>query len=323
MKLGLIIVATIAVNVTMIAVGISIGVPILISALVAGLLALGMVQLLARGMTSPLRDMATGAREMAAGNYSRRISSNSRDEVGELARAFNAMAAEVAETDRMRRDLIANVSHELRTPISGLQAALENLVDGVAEPDQQTLRTMLGQTERLGRLVSELLDLSRLESGTVPLNRTPVLIADLLNDCKDEANLLRPDVELGVNVSPASLTVDGDEERLRQVIMNLVTNALRVSPEGSAISMACAQHDDTVQIEISDNGPGIPENERVRVFERFYRADSSRAAGDQTGAGLGLAIVKWIVELHGGTVRAEANIPTGTRMVVRLPVTPS
>src|SRR5581483_3959786 len=134
--------------------------------------ALGMVQLLARGMTSPLRDMAAGAREMAAGDYSRRVAASSRDEVGELARAFNVMAAELAETDRIRRDLIANVSHELRTPITALQAGLENLVDGVEPPGPEQLRTMLKQAERLGRLVTQLLDLSRLESGAIPLQRS-------------------------------------------------------------------------------------------------------------------------------------------------------
>src|SRR5207244_8531188 len=123
------------------------------------------VRFLARGVTSPLREMAEAASEMAKGNYDIRVYSLKRDEVGELARAFNQMAAELAETDRVRRDLVANVSHELRTPITALQAVLENLVDGVEDPDPQTFRTMLAQVERLGRLVTQLLDLSRLESG--------------------------------------------------------------------------------------------------------------------------------------------------------------
>src|SRR5207249_5983559 len=129
------------------------------------------VRFLARGMTSPLREMADAATEMATGNYERRVHATSRDEVGELARAFNEMAAELAATDRVRRDLVANVSHELRTPITALQAVLENLVDGVGKADPETLRTMLAQVERLGRLVQQLLDLSRLESGTLPLDR--------------------------------------------------------------------------------------------------------------------------------------------------------
>src|SRR5207244_9781059 len=120
---------------------------------------------LARGMTSPLREMADATEAMARGDFSQRVRATSRDEIGRLAASFNQMAAELAETDRVRRDLVANVSHELRTPITALQAKLENLVDGVEDPDPQTFRTMLAQVERLGRLVTQLLDLSRLESG--------------------------------------------------------------------------------------------------------------------------------------------------------------
>src|SRR5215213_3194147 len=122
-------------------------------------------------MTSPLREMAAAASAMARGDYGRRVRATSRDEVGELARAFNAMAAELSDADRMRRELVANVSHELRTPLGALQALLENLADGVEPPDPAALRTALAQTERLGRLVAQLLDLSRLESGTLPAER--------------------------------------------------------------------------------------------------------------------------------------------------------
>ena len=142
--------------------------------LVAAVLGLAMVQFLARGMTSPLRDMAAAASAMARGDYDRRVHATSRDEVGELARAFNAMAADLADVERMRRDLVANVSHELRTPIGALQALLENLADGVEPTDPAALRTALAQTERLGRLVEQLLDLSRLESGGLALE--PVVL---------------------------------------------------------------------------------------------------------------------------------------------------
>ena len=131
-------------------------------------------QVLAHGMTRPLREMTAAARAMARGDYSRRVRATSRDEVGELARAFNQMAADLAAADQHRRELIANVSHELRTPITALQAVLENIVDGVAEADPATLRTALAQTERLGRLVAELLDLSGIDAGARPLELTPV-----------------------------------------------------------------------------------------------------------------------------------------------------
>ena len=152
-KLGVVIVSTVAGTVIVLAIGFRLGWSLELRTLVAAVIALAIVQILARGMTSPLREMAAAASAMARGDYGRRVTATSRDEVGELARAFNAMAAELADVDRMRRDLVANVSHELRTPIGALQALLENLVDGVEPPDPAALRTALIQTERLGRLV--------------------------------------------------------------------------------------------------------------------------------------------------------------------------
>ena len=163
------IVATIVGTVGVLSLGRRAGLDLEWRVLLAAALGLAMVQFLARGMTSPLRDMAAAASAMARGDYDRRVRATSRDEVGELARAFNAMAADLADVERMRRDLVANVSHELRTPIGALQALLENLADGVEDPDPAALRTALAQTERLGRLVEQLLDLSRLESGKLPL----------------------------------------------------------------------------------------------------------------------------------------------------------
>src|SRR5207237_4670632 len=147
----------------------------------SGLVALAVVWVLARGLTSPLREMVAATEAMARGDFTARVTAVSHDEIGELARAFNKMAAELAETDRLRRDLVANVSHELRTPITALQANLENLVDGVSDPDPEMFRTMLSQVERLGRLVTQLLDLSRLESGAVPLERTAFRVEPLLD----------------------------------------------------------------------------------------------------------------------------------------------
>jgi len=317
-----VILAATVVTVVVTTVAVAHGVPTLVTALLAGALALVMVQILARGMTSPLRAMATAAQLMASGDYSRRVNATSGDEVGELGRAFNVMVEELAETDRIRRDLVANVSHELRTPISGLQAALENLVDGVAQPDNEMLRIMLTQTERLGRLVSQLLDLSRLESGTVPLNRSSVRLDSLVDACVAEIGLARPDHAVLVDIDPVELAVDADAERLHQVVTNLVGNALSVTPQGESVTVTARRNRNDVVIEVSDRGPGIAPEHAARVFERFYRADTARASGD-AGAGLGLAIVKWIVDLHGGTVAPEPNEPKGCRMVVTLPVVAS
>src|SRR5689334_23376757 len=196
-----------------------------------------MVQVLARGMTWPLREMAGAARAMARGEHGRRVTATSRDEVGELARAFNAMAADLEEVDRVRRDLVANVSHELRTPITALQAVLENLVDGVEPADPETFRTMLKQVERLGRLVTQLLDLSRLESGTVPLQRRSFAVRDLLEDAAEECRLHAPATTVDVAVEPSGLTLDADPERVHQVVANLLENAVRHSPPGAPVHL--------------------------------------------------------------------------------------
>lgn len=321
-KLGVVILAAVAMTALVQGLGLWAGLPLVLVVAISVGLALVVVQVLARGMTSPLREMAAAARSMSRGDYSKRVTASSRDEVGELARAFNSMAAELAEVDRMRRDLIANVSHELRTPIGALQAVLENLIDGVAAPDPATLRTMLDQVERLGALVAQLLDLSRLESGAIPLDVQPFDVKQLLDKAAAEAMLHSPKVEMEVTVAPNGLQISADPERVRQVIANLLDNAVRHSPAGGKVALRAAADTDRVRLEVTDEGPGIPADEASRVFERFYRSDSSRSTHDG-GSGLGLAIARWIVELHGGDIRAESGEPKGCRMVVDLPNEPS
>ena len=192
--------------------------------------ALAVTQLLARGMTSPLREMTAAARRMATGDYSRQVTATSRDEVGELARAFNKMASELALVDRQRRELVANVSHELRTPVSALRAVLENLVDGVAQPDPATLKAALAQTERLGDLVSDLLDLSRVDAGITPLSPTRLTVRPFLRAVLEEAALAGHPVRYDLEVDPPDLVVLADRARLHQLLANLLDNAGRHSP---------------------------------------------------------------------------------------------
>ena len=229
-KLGVVIVATVVGTVAVLSLGRRAGLDLEWRVLLAAALGLAMVQFLARGMTSPLRDMAAAASAMARGDYDRRVTATSRDEVGELARAFNAMAADLADVERMRRDLVANVSHELRTPIGALQALLENLADGVEDPDPAALRTALAQTERLGRLVEQLLDLSRLESGKLPLDPVAFGVRELLEQATRECELGDRPVRLKVCVQPGDLRATGDPERIHQVVANLLDNAVRHSP---------------------------------------------------------------------------------------------
>ncbi len=288
---------------------------------VSVLVALAVTQVLAHGMTSPLRELTSAARAMARGDYSRRVRASSRDEVGEAARAFNRMAEDLAGVDRQRRDFVANVSHELRTPISALRAVLENVVDGVTPADAATLRAALEQTERLGRLVEELLDLSRVEGG-VPLDRRPVVLGYLVAAAVREAQMTRRPVSWEVDIVPPNLTVCADRERLHQVIANLLDNASRHSPEGGTVTVRAGRVANSVRIEVLDEGPGIPAAERSRVFDRFHRGvatdASSREGISSGGTGLGLAIVRWAVELHGGAV-GVIDTPAGCAIRVELP----
>jgi signal transduction histidine kinase len=286
--------------------------------------ALALTQVVARGMTRPLREMAAATAAMAAGDYRRRIERPAADEVGDLARAFNAMADELARTDQLRRELVANASHELRTPLTALKARLENVIDGLEPADGPTLNAMLTQVERLGRLVHQLLDLSRLESGAEPLDRTRFPLTEMLERVASEAGSGAGGVVVAVDVAEPVALMYADRERLHQLLTNLVANAVRHSPPGATVRLAAAQPvvGGPIALSVEDDGPGIPAEEAARVFDRFYRLDAARVA-DDGGAGLGLAIARWIVELHGGTIetspaRTGSSMP-GCRMLVTLP----
>ena len=286
----------------------------------ATIIGVTIVQFLARGMTSPLREMTAAARAMAQGDYSRRVRATSRDEVGELAVAFNQMAADLAAADRQRRELIANVSHELRTPITALQGLLENIVDGVATAEPAMMETALAQTERLGRLVAELLDLSRLDAGVVPLTHRPIDVPAFLDDVVREAevNAAGAGRDVRFAVSSPGIVVPGDRERLHQVFANLLDNAARHSPPGGTVLVRAERRDDHLLVAVADEGAGIPPEERDRVFERFTRGE--RATGG--GTGLGLAIARWVVQLHHGTIAVvDPGRDPGCQIHVTLPLT--
>lgn len=287
---------------------------------------LAITQVLAHGMTSPLREMTAAARAMAQGDYTRRVRATSRDEVGQLAVAFNSMAEDLAAADGVRREMIANVSHELRTPVAALRAQLENMVDGVVEPDQQMLEDALAMAERLSRLVGSLLDLSRLEAGAVGLDIVDVPVAAFLDDVVAAARIAAEaagrDVRWRTTTTPADLTVPADPERLHQVLTNLLTNAARHSPRGGHVRLA-ARYDpaaDEVVFDVSDEGHGIEPAERERIFERFQRGSGPAQPGAPStgGTGLGLSIARWAVTLHGGTI-GVAESARGATLRVRLP----
>jgi signal transduction histidine kinase len=310
LKLGILVAASVGVASSLTVLGLFVGLLPRYTIPAAVLLALAVTQLLARGMTSPLREMTTAARQMATGDYSRRVHATSRDEVGELARAFNTMAADLEAVDRQRRELVANVSHELRTPVTALRAVLENLVDGVASPDRATLQAALDQTERLGGLVTDLLDLSRVDAGIVALHADDVDVRPFLEKAVAEARLRGRPVTFVVDVQPEGLVVHGDRPRLHQLVANLLDNAGRHSPRGGTVTVAARGTGGGTVLEVTDDGPGIAPADRAHVFERFTTGGSGDGSGDGSGGtGLGLAIARWVTQLHGG--RIEVADPDG------------
>lgn len=292
----------------------------LLAGVVAGVISLLIARWLARGMTQPLRDMAAAVRRMEVGDYTARIETRSGDEVGQLAIAFNRMSAELEVLERSRRDLVANVSHELKTPITAIRAHLENLADGIEQPDRETMQVMLNQTERLGRLVDQLLDLSKLESGEVPLQLEPMALAPAIEQVLSEFSVGRAvtDISLTADV-PDDLGVEADGERIHQVLFNLVDNAVRFTPPGGAVTIRAWRDDDRVQIEVHDTGVGVAAEHLPRLFERFYRADPARSRDDGGGTGIGLAIARSIVEGHGGRITATSRPGNGATFTFDLP----
>jgi signal transduction histidine kinase len=293
---------------------------LLVAGAVSAIIALALARWLARGMTQPIRDMAKAADSLARGEYAGRVPVTTRDELGKLAETFNRMAGELESVERLRRDLVANVSHELKTPITAIRAHLENLLDGVEEPNEATVGVMLEQSERLGRLVDQLLDLSRLESGAFALDLDFVTLHPLVDRVLQEVQVGRPDHGVVVrNTVPRDLPpLEVDRERIHQVLFNLVDNALRFTPAGGSIVLRAERADDLCQVSVEDSGPGVPEAHRPFVFERFYRVDPARSR-DGGGTGIGLTIARSVVEAHGGRIWVDAAPDGGAAFRFTLP----
>ncbi len=322
-KIGLLVALSILAAVVVLQVGSRAGVPVWLTLPVTLAAALGVTQWLARGMTSPLREMTGAARRMAGGDYSVRVAATSADEVGTLARAFNRMAGDLEDADQQRRQLVATVSHELRTPLAAQRALLENLVDGVVRPDDAALQTALVQSERLSSLVGDLLDVSRVDGGAASLQLGPVRVDELLGAAVAETavdgarHAAGRGVRVETAVEPADLVVTGDPARLAQVVANLLDNAVRHSPAGGTVHVRAAREpEDRWSLEVTDEGPGIPPELAERVLTRYGVGDDSSG-----GTGLGLAIASWVCQLHGGTLEVLRPAPgtTGARVRALLP----
>jgi two-component system OmpR family sensor kinase len=296
----------------------------------------GVGYLLVRASLRPLRQVETVAAAIADGQLSQRVPHRDpRTEVGRLGQSFNAMLSRIegafhdreaseaqarASEQRMRR-FIADASHELRTPLTSIRGFAELYRQGAATDATDVSRFMRRietESARMGVLVEDLLLLARLDQQR-PLRRTPVDLAVLAADAVHDAHAITPDRPVELSIDGASV-VDGDEPRLRQVLGNLITNALTHTPPDAAVSVTVGPADEsTVLLEVADRGPGMTPEHAARVFERFYRADPSR--GRQTGGtGLGLAIAAAIVAAHNGTVELRTTPGAGAAFRVRLPV---
>ncbi|WP_310529690.1 DUF4153 domain-containing protein [Nocardioides sp.] len=310
-KLGALVAVSVVVVALLATLGTAAGVPVWLTLPVAVALTLGVTQLLAAGMVAPLRSMTEVAQRMARGDYSGRVRTTSSDEVGRLAGVFNQMAGDLALVEAERRDLIATVSHELRTPLAAMIAVLENLADGVVPADAPHLHGALAQAERLRQLVTDLLELSRLEAGVTRLQPGEIPVRALVTECIAEVSSAGRTGEFDLAIDD-TLIARVDEARLRQLLINILDNAARHAPTGSPVHVAAARTPTGWWLTVADRGPGVAADDRERVFQRF----GTDVAGG--GTGLGLAVARWVAQLHGGTLRFIDPAPDQPGALLRL-----
>jgi len=285
---------------------------------------------LSEGLTERIKELSQTAERVATGELAARVPVRGRDEMAELARTFNDMAAHLQESDQkqrevetLRRDLIAWVGHDLRTPLTSVRVILEALGDGLVEDPptaQRYLRTAQSDIRALSQLIDDLFELSQLDAGGLKLELQPDNLSDLLSDTLESFTepARRQQVALAGQVAPGIDPVLLDAPRISRVLTNLLSNALQHTPPGGQVSLRAWRATTLVKIEVRDSGEGIREEDLAHVFERFYRGDKSRTRATG-GAGLGLAIARGIVEAHGGTIAVESTPGQGACFLITLP----
>ncbi len=273
-----------------------------------------------RRLGTPFADIMSATDAIARGDLSVRLREKTPGELGNLARRFNNMVAELERAEKQRRNLTADIAHELRTPLHIIQGNLEGMLDGVYQPTPENINNSLDETRLLARLVDDLQTLSLAEAGQLPLHPTRFLLADLLTDSAAgfESRAAAQNVDLRVDVPDPSPEIKADYDRLNQVLANLLANALRHIPDKGQIALRAEAIPDGVRIIVSDTGAGIPAEDLPYIFDRFWRGDKSRARTEGS-SGLGLAITKQLVLAHGGTISAESEPGLGTTFTIDLP----
>lgn len=294
---------------------------LLLVAVAAGLGAVLLILGLSRRILAPVEALTEAARRMEAGDLSQRVEVTSKDEISELARAFNSMADGLNRLEELRRNMVSDVAHELRTPLANIRGYLEAVQDGVLQPDSQVIASLYEEAMHLNHLVDDLQELSLAEAGKLRLQRQPVALADVVNKAiaAIRARAQAEGIELQIDVSEDLPLVDIDPQRIGQVLRNLLDNALRHTPSGGEITIAAHADDQQVTVSVRDTGSGIAPEDLPYVFERFYRADKSRSRATG-GAGLGLAIARQLVEAHGGRIDVQSEVGHGTQFTFTLPV---
>jgi two-component system sensor histidine kinase BaeS len=291
----------------------------ILGVLIAAAVALVVALYVSVRVTRPVTALTTAAGDLAAGRRDTRVDTDGPGELRALAEAFNGMADQLDREDRLRRNLVADVAHELRTPLAILQGSTEALLDGVDAPTPEVLGSLNDEVTRLRRLVGDLETLAAAEAAGLRLRTDPVDLADIAASAADLFRPLADDREISVTVDIEPAAVVGDADRLHQIAINLVANAVKFTPAGGAITISTHSDGSIASLEVVDNGPGIPEQDLPHVFERFWRG----ANGDKArGSGIGLAVVAELVAVHQGTVTA-GNVPAGgARLTVTMPAAP-
>lgn len=295
---------------------------ILLGTIIGSLIAVVVGYFIASGLTKPVTKLLEGIEKVSAGDTSFRVSVNKNDEFYHLVQAFNQMTEQLAQNEKLRQNLMADVAHELRTPLAIIRGKLESIQEGVIDANEKEIIVLIDEVYRLSRLVNNLQQLSLADAGKLPLNKKPLKMNQFLD--KVVSNFLALTDEKGIMLKKRLLSNDItlllDEDRMTQVIVNLLDNALRHTPPHGEITIISDYDKDTgeVVITILDNGSGIDPKILPTIFDRFSRTDTSRNR-DQGGAGLGLSIAKGFVEAHHGTISVKSDIGKGTSFSIRLP----
>lgn len=294
----------------------SVNAVLVLSGLASAVVAIGLGLWLARRATVPVRELTRGAQELAAGVRGVHVDYRSDDEFGAMAMAFNSMAESITEEDRLRRTFAADVAHELRTPLMIVNSQLEAMEDGVMELGPDAISSLLEETQRMTRMVSDLEVMATADAAHFSLERSRV---DLSDEVAAALQKFRPlfeqrSVRLEVSLHPA--VVDGDVARLRQVAANLLSNALKFTPDAGQVRVSVTAAAANAVLQVADSGKGIPEDEIGHVFERFFRGRNVRASG----SGIGLAVVQELVSAHGGRITVANGADGGAVFTVTLPL---